>query len=322
MFGRLSALVLILVTAAGSAGAAELTRPVTLVPNATVNDQVIRLGDIFRNIGEKADTAVAYAPRYGSRIVFNARWLAKTARAYRLGWRPASRLDRAVVKRAAQKISRQVIESELLDALAERGLSGKLRLALDRRSTSIFVSPDASPSVAVSNLKISERGRRFSATIAAPADQPEVELTVYGKYFSVVEIPVPTRRLGRGQRISSNDIEWTEIDANRIQQDTITEAEQLVGMEARRFLRARTPVRLGDVRQPLLVSRGRPVILIIRTRFMKLTTRGKAMDNGSSGEIVRVINLHSQRVIEGVVVDADTVEIKNSGPLAAKSATR
>lgn len=321
MFGRFGALVLILVTAAGSASAAELALPVTLVPNATVNDQVIRLGDIFRNAGEKADTALVYAPRYGSRTTFDARWLAKVARLYRLDWRPASRLDRAVVERAAQKIDRQLIESELLDALAERGLSGKLRLALDGRSTSMFVSPEASPTVTVSNLRLSERGRRFSATIAAPADRPVVELTIYGRYFSVIEIPVPARRMGRGKKISSNDIEWTEIDANRIQRDTITDAEQLVGMEVRRFLPAGAPVRLGDVRRPLLVTRGRPVILIVRTRFMKLTARGKAMDNGSSGDIVRVMNSKSRKIIEGVVVDADTVEIKNAGPLASNSAS-
>ncbi|MBT5659091.1 MAG: hypothetical protein HOJ02_02930, partial [Rhodospirillaceae bacterium] len=40
-----------------------------------VDDSVVRLGDIFRNTGDKKDIVVAPAPAFGRRAIYDANWL-------------------------------------------------------------------------------------------------------------------------------------------------------------------------------------------------------------------------------------------------------
>ena len=318
MIGRLSYTFLALLVLAGTASAGELKQPATLVPSVTVDGDVVRLGDIFHNIGKKADIAVAYAPRHGSRMVFDATWLAQAARVYRLRWRSGSRFDRVVVERASQTIDRTLIEAAVLDALADRGHEGELRVEMDNRTLSLFLPPEATPTVAVKDLRLNGRNGRFSATIAAPADQPVTERTVHGKFYAVVAIPVLGRRLGRGEVVLEEDIKWLNVAAKRIQSDVITEADQLVGMAPRRFLRPNTPVRASDVRRPVLVPKGSTVSMIVRTPMMTLTARGKAVQSGSKGDLIRVMNTRSKKIVDAVVVDGGTVLVRSVGALAAR----
>ena len=320
MFKRIIIIGFSLLIAWGAAIAEELSGPVMLNPTATVSDDVIRLGDLFNNVGNKADIAVAYAPKYGAQTVFDASWLARAAQVHRLRWKPTSRLDRVVVEREAQRIEPDLIVTELTKALEERGMEGRLRVALDSRSVAMYLPPDAAPTVAVSDLRLNGRAQRFSATVSAPADQPAVRMTVYGKYFRIVEVPVLTQRMSRGSVIRKDHVTWAEMDSSRIRRDTVTDAEQLIGMATRRFVAPHVPVRSGDVQEPILVARGQPVTLVIKTPYMTLTVRGKALENGGKEDTVRVMNAHSQRIVEGTVIDADTVEIRDFGPVAVQSA--
>ena len=65
------------------------------------------------NRADKADAAVAYAPAPGERAIFDARWLYRVARAYRLNWRPLSARQQIVVERVSQIIER----SEIVDTI-------------------------------------------------------------------------------------------------------------------------------------------------------------------------------------------------------------
>jgi flagella basal body P-ring formation protein FlgA len=318
MIARISAAALVLLALAGTASAVELKRSATLVPSVTVDSDVVRLGDIFQDIGEKADIAVAYAPRHGSRTVFDAVWLSQAARVYKLRWRSGSRFDRVVIVRASQSIDKELIETAVLDALADRGVAGKLRVELDNRSIALFLPPESTPTVAVKDLRLNGRNGRFSATISAPADRPVAERTIHGKYYAIISIPVLGHRLGRGEVVSESDIEWIDVAEKRIQPDVITELDQLVGMAPRRFLRPRSPIRAGDVQRPVLISKGSTVTMIVRTPLMTVTARGKAVQSGSKGDVIRVMNTQSKMIVDAVVVDGSTVLVRGVGPLAAR----
>lgn len=320
MIARFSAAIVAVLVLAGMAGASagELQGPVTLAQSVTIDDDVVRLGDLFHNVGpKKAKIAVAYAPRYGGRVILDANWLSRVARSHRLRWRSSSRFDRVVVKRASQKIDREQIESAVHNALVRRANGDKLKVELDNRALALFLPPDAAPTILVKDVRVNDRNGRFSALVVAPADNPIAERTVHGKVFAVVEIPVLGRRLGRGEVISSNDIEWIEIAARRIQRDVITEARQLEGMSPRRFIRPRAPVRVGDVRRPILVTKGSAVTIVLRTPLMILTVRGRAAENGSKGDVIRVLNTQSKIIVDAVVVNGSTVLIREFGSLAA-----
>ena len=64
-----------------------------------------------------------------------------------------------------------------------------------------------------------------------------------------------------------------------------------------------------DVMPPRFIVRGTLITMQIETPFMSLTVQGKALQDGVKGDVVRVLNTQSNRVIEGTVSAPGTVVI-------------
>jgi len=80
-------------------------------------------------------------------------------------------------------------------------------------------------------------------------------------------------------------------------------------MQARRQLRAGQALKGADVSKPDLVQRDQGVTLIYDTVGVHLTVLGKALESGTEGDVVNVMNLQSKRTISGVVVGRARVAI-------------
>ena len=83
-------------------------------------------------------------------------------------------------------------------------------------------------------------------------------------------------------------------------------------MQARKQLRAGQPLKSADLGKPDLVQRDQSVTLIYESVGLYLTIRGKALENGTEGDVVNVMNLQSKRTVSGVVTGRGQVTI--SGP--------
>jgi flagella basal body P-ring formation protein FlgA len=87
-----------------------------------------------------------------------------------------------------------------------------------------------------------------------------------------------------------------------------------VGMQMRKGLRAGQALRVADLGKPDLVQKDDNVTLIYEAAGIYLTARGKAIDNGTEGDTVTVLNLQSKRTITGTVVGRDQVTIAIAMP--------
>lgn len=114
------------------------------------------------------------------------------------------------------------------------------------------------------------------------------------------EVAVLTRPIARGEAISIDDVAF--MPATRATPaDAITELDALVGMSARRSLAADRPLRPGDVMVTPLVKRGEPVTLLFQAGSVRITLRGRALEDGGAGETIRVLNSDSERTVEAIV---------------------
>lgn len=301
-----------------AAPAAEAA-PVTLRQSVTVRGGLVRLGDLFVPAGDKAEAAVAYAPAPGKRAIFDARWLYRVARAYGLNWRPLSIHEKAVVARESIVIGRREIADHILAALVDKGVDADMRVELSNRMLRIHVPGDSTATVAVEDVAYDARTRRFIAIVAAPADDPAARrIRVTGRVHRVIDVPVLTRRVLAGEVIRKRDVKWIAMRGDRLQRDTIQDSGALIGKSPRRGLRAGVPVRVSDVRLPVLVSRRSLVTILYRVRSMTLTAQGRALEDGGAGDTVRVANTQSNTVVQAVVTGANRVSVQPAGPIAMK----
>ena len=308
----------VLAPPAAAAPAAEAA-PVALRQSVTVSGGLVRLGDLFVPAGDKAEAAVAYAPAPGKRAIFDARWLYRVARAYGLNWRPLSIHEKAVVARESIVIGRREIADHILAALVDKGVDADMRVELSNRMLRIHVPGDSTATVAVEDVAYDARTRRFIAIVAAPADDPAARrIRVTGRVHRVIDVPVLTRRVLAGEVIRKRDVKWIAMRGDRLQRDTIQDSGALIGKSPRRGLRAGVPVRVSDVRLPVLVPRRSLVTIMYRVRSMTLTAQGRALEDGGAGDTVRVANTQSNTVVQAVVTGANRVSVQPAGPIAMK----
>ncbi len=294
----------------------EEKKVVVLREYVEVNSKQVRLGDFFTNAGKKADAIVAYAPKPGGRVVFDASWLYRVARAFKLEWRPLTIKEQSVVIRQSVVIGREEIEDAILSALLARGVSEDMSVELSNKMMRIHVAVDKLATVEAEDVIFDRRTGRFTAILVAPAGSVSAQrIRVTGYMFKTAETPVLVNQVAAGDIIRKDDVKWIRMRARRLQKDVILDANDLIGKTPRRGrgLRPGTPVRKSEVRRPVLVAKRSLVIIMLRSPGMVLTSQGRALEDGGNGDTIRVANTRSKTVIDATVTGSGRVSVRPIG---------
>jgi flagella basal body P-ring formation protein FlgA len=282
----------------------------TLKSTATVNDNYIRLGDIFDDSG-KGDLILGNAPQPGSDMVINARTLNRLALTNNIDWRSSSVTDQIIIRREAHTVSNDDIQNAVKAALDKRGVSGQYTVSLSNLSAAMVIPRNIPATAEVSTLSYTPGRDMFTATVAVPsADNPVRTLNVSGMIERTTQIPVLKSALRNGDIIGSGDIEWIDVSIRTLAPDAIIDADKLLGKTPVRLISTNAPIRIKDVTNPQLVSRGDEITILVMSGGMQLTAKGKAMQNGSEGDVIRAVNVASNRSITAVVTGDRTVTVQ------------
>jgi flagella basal body P-ring formation protein FlgA len=175
-------------------------------------------------------------------------------------------------------------------------------MRLGGRALDMTLPTDTPATIDVRNLSFDRNSGRFEALVVAPAQGPTAtSLRVAGRATPKVDVPVLRRGLARGDVIGIDDIAWTSIAANRLYSGAIQSPRELVGMTARRNLRAHQPIRGNDIEKPVVIERGETVTLVLLHQGMQLTAQARALEDGAAGENIRLVNTTSSRTLTGRV---------------------
>jgi flagellar basal body P-ring formation protein FlgA len=129
----------------------------------------------------------------------------------------------------------------------------------------------------------------------------------------MLEAAILTRNVERGDVLKASDVVTERRPKAEVGNDAAPRGHA-VGMQMRKGLRAGQALRVADLGKPDLVQRDGNVTLIYEAAGIYLTARGKAVDNGTEGDTVTVLNLQSKRTISGTVVGRDQVAIAIATP--------
>jgi len=300
----------ILAIAAATADAATLRNTVI------VETDVVKLGDLFDDAGFYADRTVVNAPAPGRRLTLDVNFLAEAARLYRVDWRPSSRFDRVVVERAGKTIATREIIQRLREDLAAEGMPKNAQIELASRNLEIHVPLHVSTDLDVRNVNYDAASGRFNALMLVGGGSNPQRIMLTGRTYATSAVPVLRRAVSPGEVIRKDDIEITYRREDQIARDTITDPARLLGTTPRNRLRSGEPVRESETRPPVMVSRNAQVIIRLVHGPMTLTAQGKAEDEGSRGDTIRVRNLQSNKTIEATVIGPDAVAVNLGSRLA------
>lgn len=298
----------------------EITHPAMLKSHVEVIGENILLGDIFTEVGRYGDSAIAKSPKPGEETTLPAVWLWRIAKLYRVNWQPTSKLDTSVVVRSSTTIQPDTIIDLVKAALFERaGEDDLVEFDISSNIQEMNISPISDASIRINRLNFDKNSGRFSAEVVAPAiGNAEARVLVSGNMHMLVEAAVPNRRIMPGEIIRSSDLDWTRLRARNVNSKAVLDPSQIIGKAAKRTLVLGKTISLNSVQPPVLIKKNSLVTVTLNTLHMRITTQGKALQNGALEEIVQIRNLQSDIVIEAIVTGTGQAMVISPAELAMR----
>jgi len=289
--------------AMGKAWGAELKT------DSVIAGDTVTVGDVFRDSGESSSRYLAPAPAPGSALTLKVPDLTRISDAFGLGWTPDTPNDHAVIRRAAADIvDRYAIEAALQEKISAMMSGQKFDTDISDHNLSLRVPTDGAKTVQVDDMKIDLAKNHFTALISAGAGTRK---EVQGRVYALAQVPVLKNPMRPGDVIGAEDVDYLDMRATDISSSTVVEAAKIIGMTPRRGISAMKPVAIADLEQPMMVKKGDLVTVMLKSGILNLTVQGRALQNGSEGEAVRVVNTASNRTLEGIVTGSQTVAVQS-----------
>lgn len=119
---------------------------------------------------------------------------------------------------------------------------------------------------------------------------------------ATVEALTFTRNISTGEVIQPEDLVWTTVQAHQAATNAPQDANDLIGLSARRPLRAGQAASTRDLAAPQVIARNDLVEVLYQVGGVELTVTGRAQRNATLGEPVAILNLQSGRTIDAVAV--------------------
>jgi flagella basal body P-ring formation protein FlgA len=286
--------------------------------SVTVSGDVVRIGDVIDNAGTSAQIAIYRAPDLGTTGTLPTAQVIGALRAHQVIGVDTRDLREIQVTRLARTLEGKDIELQVARALEHRsglGDAASLSLTFDRDVQDLRLDASNSGAMQPGSVRFEPRNNRFDVTfeIANDSVATPTRLRFTGTAIETVEAAVLARNVERNEVIKSSDVVIERRPKAEVGGD-VAARDRAVGMQARRQLRAGQALKTADLAKPDLVQRDQNVTLVYEAVGLYLTVRGKALEGGTEGDVVNVLNLQSKRTVSGVVVGRGQVSISVATP--------
>lgn len=181
-------------------------------------------------------------------------------------------------------------------------------------ASDVFVASRNGPSVVLEAGALQSRARQAGLTWSNPQGLRRVVVregagapapmtstaSAAARPGATVEVLTYTRSLAAGDIVQPADVEWTSVQAHMAPAGGPQDAEAVIGLSARRALRAGAPVGSRDLTSPQVIARNDMVQVSFVSGGVTLTVTGRATRDAALGEAVPIINTSSGRTIDAV----------------------
>ena len=136
------------------------------------------------------------------------------------------------------------------------------------------------------------------------------KLTVKATVKALDWVVKSRRPFKRGHRIERDDIYLTKMDVTKIPKSAVRSVEDIDGKLLKRSVLTNKPITEDMVETGTRVQRGKKVTILILSDGFKITAQGKLKERGHIGLPIKVMNLSSRKVVKGILVDENTVQVE------------
>lgn len=289
--------------------AASPSDAATLRVATVLTAPVVHLSDLFDDAGPNAARVLGPGPAPGGRITVEAPQLEAIARQFGVAWKPISGGEMAVLERPGKPMPEAVAITALRAALTEAGAPASADVVIAAYAAPVLPA-DAVPSVTVAGLDYDRGSGRFAATLSVSCtDGSTTSLRVVGSAVDMVSLPVLLHRTPPGAVLRAEDVTLARVRSDSVRVPSAQVAADAVGRELRRMVFANQPIAMADLTAPVLVHKQDNVAMTLDSPGISVSARGRALDEGGAGDMIRVRNPASGAVVEATITGPDQVRV-------------
>ncbi|MCP4490518.1 MAG: flagellar basal body P-ring formation protein FlgA [Gammaproteobacteria bacterium] len=115
------------------------------------------------------------------------------------------------------------------------------------------------------------------------------------------DVLVAAQSLHKGQFIGDQQVSFQKKNISRLNSGYYSQSDSLLGLEAKRNIKRGTILTPQSLRPRLLVKSGQQVTILLNYKGLHIKSSGRALQSARRGEVVKVRNNQSNRVVEGIV---------------------
>jgi flagella basal body P-ring formation protein FlgA len=320
---RIAAALVILVAFGHEAVAAPQGKAPKLKELVTVTSEVVRIGDLVENAGAAANVPIFRAPDLGQTGSVPVERIAEALRPHDLSGIDTDGLSEVVVTRLSRTITSKDVSERIARALAGQygfGEAPNIAVVFDRDIRVMHVEATVTTDLMVTRMNADPRTGRFDIAFELPgsAISRRLPLRFTGTAREMIEVATLTRPLRQGEAIKGSDVTIERRPKIETGTDAVS-PEQAIGMAVRQPMRAGQAVRVNDLMKPVAVQRNDPVTIVYEMPGVLLSIRGKAVEAGSVGDIISVVNVQSNRTVQATVTGPGRVAVAATTPVVASA---
>jgi len=204
------------------------------------------------------------------------------------------------IKRKEILISRQTIQKKVTEYLTKEYNDIKIE-SIDLNFKPFRPSSEYS-------IKLQERSktpsRIYMTALIIQKEEKIKKINLSVRYKQMIFAPVVKKDMIRGQIINEDDIEIKKIP---LQRGIVTDRNILIGAVVRTTIKKGNPVKISMINPDYPVKRRSYVKVIYDRNGIKIEITGVALENGIKGQVIKVKNLSTGKILPCRVIGKDTV---------------
>ncbi len=121
-----------------------------------------------------------------------------------------------------------------------------------------------------------------------------------------------TRAVEKGEKFTSKNVALARFPGNFSLKGGFTDLKQVLGRFSSSALAPETMLRVTDLYDPPVIVHGRVVEAVVRKGNVEISVQVRAIEDGKMGDVIRVENTDSHKILKGKVLDEKKVLVEGS----------
>lgn len=127
---------------------------------------------------------------------------------------------------------------------------------------------------------------------------------------AAMDVVVSSRPLSRDTVLGPDDVKVVKRWFNRAPRDILSDPEEAIGKNIAASVRVNGGITRAMLKTPRIVRKGSLVRILAESDALVISTMGLSEDNGSRGEIIRVKNLTSNKIVYAKIINEALVRVE------------